>query len=130
MKRKIGNDIFIPKLLIKIAKNNHSDPPSYEYYIGLTMNKLRSLYKNEEIIDNFALIYGRFNCSIDNIKNNKLCIGNENNSKTHICYEYIRNVHSNKITTSFLNYFNNLILFIFFHNFLRTSKYFFKNILL
>lgn len=76
------------KLLIKVAKNRYADPSSYEYYIGMTLNSLRT-----SNIQNFSLVYGKFMCgfnekNIKSLKKDKICDMN-NDQKTHILYEYI-----------------------------------------
>jgi hypothetical protein len=60
----------VPKLLIKQPLDvTKSDPISYEYYIGTTLNKLREIN-----IPNFSIVYGR------------LHLENAN----YVLYEYIR----------------------------------------
>lgn len=72
-----------PKLLIKVPIDTASDPPIYEYYIGLALNQLR-----QNGIQHFSLVYGKFSCSLDpSLK--QLCGGSGPNI-THIAYEYIR----------------------------------------
>lgn len=75
----------VPKLLIKVPLKMTSDPISYEYYIGMTLNQLRITGANE-----FSLVYGRFRCGIDPNNISKLCDNSNNtNVSTHILYEYI-----------------------------------------
>lgn len=82
------------KLLIKIQKNKLSDPASYEYYIGLTLNNLRSMN-----IPNFGLVYGRFFCGFNPIigTDRKLC-DNAHSKKTNILYEYITTLSDKTVT--------------------------------
>jgi hypothetical protein len=57
--------------LLKLPANKrHVDPPSYEYYIGTTMNELR-----KKGINCFALTYGRLQCGIDLASEKPLCNG-------------------------------------------------------
>jgi hypothetical protein len=73
----------VPKLLIKVPLKMTSDPISYEYYIGMTLNQLRI-----NGVKQFSLVYGRFRCGIDPNSISTLCANNTQIS-THILYEYI-----------------------------------------
>lgn len=76
--RMLNGKGSVPKLLMKTALNPvKSDPLSYEYYVGLTLNTLR--LKN---IRNFAVLYGRV----------------VHNEKSNLFYEYIRDKEENTIT--------------------------------
>jgi len=74
------------KLLVKVASKETADPISYEYYVGLALNRLRVDYN----IDYFAVMYGRFFCGLDpridvnedNLGDMELC-DNRYNKKTH-----------------------------------------------
>ena len=75
----IGNS----NLLMKYAMNEMtSDPSSYEYYVGLTLNNLRK--KN---VFGFSLLYGRTRCSF-NESNGEFC--KNENKKTLLFYEFVR----------------------------------------
>lgn len=91
----------VPKLLIKVPLTNMSDPISYEYYVGLTLNKLR-----EEGITHFSLVYGRFKCGINPNLSTQLC-DNTFADSTHILYEYI-SVNKGK-TQSFSSYITDIL---------------------
>jgi hypothetical protein len=93
-----------PKLLVKVALSKEVDPISYEYYVGLTLNKLRIDYN----IDHFTIMYGRFHCGLDpkvdvatsseELGNIELC--NEIYSKkSHLLYEFIRDIETDKVMT-------------------------------
>jgi hypothetical protein len=75
----IGNS----NLLMKYAANEmRSDPSSYEYYVGLTLNNLRK--KN---VFGFSLLYGRVRCSFNEL-NGEFC--KNENKKTLLFYEFVR----------------------------------------
>ena len=87
---------YIPKFIVKVSLKASSDPLSYEYYIGSTLNNLRINYN----VEHFALIYGRFVCGLNPLLDYKLTqseLGSINicddkyERKTHILYEYVRN---------------------------------------
>ena len=87
------------KLLVKVALRETADPISYEYYVGLALNRLRVDYN----IDYFAVMYGRFFCGLDpkidvNEKDVELC-DNRYNKKTHLLYEFIRNIETEQVLT-------------------------------
>lgn len=87
-------------LLVKVPLKENSDPISYEYYIGLTLNKLRYIHN----IYNFSLVYGRFMCKIDTRQLDIKRICDTSNPyaeyKTHVVYEYIKdNYHNGKVMT-------------------------------
>ena len=87
------------KLLVKVALRETTDPISYEYYVGLALNRLRVDYN----IDYFAVMYGRFFCGLDpkidvNEKDVELC-DNRYNKKTHLLYEFIRNIETEQVLT-------------------------------
>jgi hypothetical protein len=71
--RKAGD--HVPKLLVKTPLTATSDPISYEYYVGLTMNRLRSYG-----IQNFSLVYGRYTEKREDTSK----------KQSHVLYEYIR----------------------------------------
>jgi hypothetical protein len=90
------------KLLVKVALKKTADPISYEYYVGLALNRLRVDYN----IDYFAVMYGRFFCGLDpkidingdDLDNIELC-DNRYNKKTHLLYEFIRNIETEQVLT-------------------------------
>ncbi len=90
------------KLLVKVASKETADPISYEYYVGLALNRLRVDYN----IDYFAVMYGRFFCGLDpridvnedNLGDMELC-DNRYNKKTHLLYEFIRNIETEEVLT-------------------------------
>ena len=86
------------KLLIKVQKSQLSDPASYEYYVGLTLNTLRGLN-----ISNFGLVYGRFTCGFNPYHSGKLCDKKYMN-RTNILYEYITSLSGK--TVSLYDYIN------------------------
>lgn len=77
---------IIMKLPAELFPNRTIDPPSYEYYIGNTLNQLR-----KDDVYHFSLTYGRINCNLSKKADEKLPICNsENNKKSHILLqEYI-----------------------------------------
>lgn len=79
------------KLLIKVQKTQFSDPPSYEYYIGKTLNTLRAMN-----VSNFGLVYGRFRCGF-NESERSICERSPE-EKTHVLYEYITSLSDKTIT--------------------------------
>ncbi len=90
------------KLLVKVALNKTADPISYEYYVGLALNRLRVDYN----IDYFAVMYGRFFCGLDpkiDVNEDKLgdmeLCDNRYNKKTHLLYEFIRNIETEEVLT-------------------------------
>jgi hypothetical protein len=90
------------KLLVKVALRETADPISYEYYVGLALNRLRVDYN----IDYFAVMYGRFFCGLDpkidvnedNLGDIELC-DSKYNKKTHLLYEFIRNIETEEVST-------------------------------
>lgn len=87
------------KLLVKVALKETADPISYEYYVGLALNRLRVDYN----IDYFAVMYGRFFCGLDpkidiNEQDVELC-DSRYNKKTHLLYEFIRNIETEEVLT-------------------------------
>lgn len=90
----------VPKILIKVPLKVTSDPISYEYYIGMALNKLRITGSKE-----FSLVYGRFRCGIDPNNISKLCDNSNNtNISTHILYEYIgSNKHAVKSMHAYID---------------------------
>lgn len=82
------------KLLIKVQRSQFSDPPSYEYYVGRTLNALRGMN-----VPNFGLVYGRFSCGFLE-SGKKLCDRTEIEEKTHVLYEYITSLSGKTITLS------------------------------
>jgi len=99
--KTLSNKYKTSKLLVKVASKETVDPISYEYYIGLALNRLRVDYN----IDYFAVMYGRFFCGLNpNIDVNKdnleLCDSRyNNNKKTHLLYEFIRNIETEEVLT-------------------------------
>lgn len=99
--KTLSNKYKSSKLLVKVASKDTADPISYEYYVGLTLNNLRI----ENNIEFFAVMYGRFFCGLDlSIENDKidnmvLCDDNRFNKKTHLLYEFIRNVETEEVLT-------------------------------
>jgi hypothetical protein len=93
LNKRLPATSMMPKLLLKIPKSHiKTDPISYEYYVGLILNKLRINKLNE----NFALVYGRFKCRTS-ILQDKLCSDEQSiPNTTHVMYEYIRNTNPNK----------------------------------
>lgn len=79
------------KLLIKIQKHEYADPASYEYYIGLVLNRLRSMD-----IPNFGLVYGRFFCGFN--PSGKMLCDKKYANKTNVLYEYITSLSDKTIT--------------------------------
>jgi hypothetical protein len=100
--KTLSNKYKTSKLLVKVAIEKTSDPISYEYYVGLALNRLRVDYN----IDFFAVMYGRFFCGLDpkidtnkdNLDNIELC-DNIYDKKTHLLYEFIRNVETEEVFT-------------------------------
>lgn len=89
-----------PQILLKVPKSVLTDPISYEYYIGITLNSLRetSPYKA------FAITYGLVSCPID-MENKKICSYNLEQGrgpvmKSGIFYEFIKTTNSQTITLS------------------------------
>ena len=87
------------KLLVKVALRETADPISYEYYVGLALNRLRVDYN----IYYFAVMYGRFFCGLDpkidiNERDVELC-DSKYNKKTHLLYEFIRNIETEEVLT-------------------------------
>jgi hypothetical protein len=107
--KTLSNKYKSSKLLVKVASKETADPISYEYYVGLTLNKLRI----EDNIQCFAVMYGRFFCGLDlSIENDKidnmvLCDDNRFNKKTHLLYEFIRNIETEEVLTLY-DYINKL----------------------
>jgi hypothetical protein len=93
------DQLITPQLLVKVALSGTTDPISYEYYVGLTLNKLRI----DENVQHFTIMYGKFFCGlnpeidasvpIDALENMNIC-DNKFNRKVHLLYEYIRNFES------------------------------------
>lgn len=87
----------VSKLLIKVPKSEKTDPASYEFYVGLTLNKLR--IKN---VQNFSLVYGRFACGFDpsdpkgNLWSRLIC-DKKYPKRTYVLYEYIRSLNDEVI---------------------------------
>lgn len=92
-------------VLVKVPLINAQDSLSYEYYIGMTLNRLRV----ENKTNHFSLIYGKVNCGFDvtNIDSNrteeelinvKMC-DDKYPEKFHIVYEYIRNINTKRVTS-------------------------------
>jgi hypothetical protein len=110
--KTLSNKYKSSKLLVKVASKETADPISYEYYVGLTLNRLRI----EDKIQCFAVMYGRFFCGLDlesdKIDNMVLCDENKEN-KTHLLYEFIRNVHTEEVLTlyDYINEFNGNVEF-------------------
>jgi len=110
--KTLSNKYKSSKLLVKVASKETADPISYEYYVGLTLNRLRIKDK----IQCFAVMYGRFFCGLDlesdKIDNMVLCDENKEN-KTHLLYEFIRNVHTEEVLTlyDYINEFNGNVEF-------------------
>jgi hypothetical protein len=77
---------ILMKLPAELFANRTVDPPSYEYYIGNTLNQLR-----KDDVYHFSLTYGRLNCNLSKNTNEALPICNSpENSKSHILLqEYI-----------------------------------------
>lgn len=100
--KTLSNKYKTSKLLVKVAAKETSDPISYEYYVGLALNRLRIDYN----IDFFAVMYGRFFCGLDptidvnegDLKDIELC-DNRYNKKTHLLYEFIRNIETEEVLT-------------------------------
>lgn len=93
-----------PQILLKVPKSILTDPISYEYYMGITLNSLRetSPYKA------FAITYGLINCPID-MENKKICSYTTPpiQMKSGIFYEFIKTTNSQTVTlTKFINDFN------------------------
>lgn len=86
-----GSKSKFSKLLIKIQKSEMADPASYEYYIGLTLNKLRGMD-----IPNFGLVYGRFYCGFN--PDGKTLCDKKFKGKTNVLYEYITSLSDKTIT--------------------------------
>jgi hypothetical protein len=87
----IGSESKFSNLLIKIQKDELGDPASYEYYIGLCLNKLRGMG-----VPNFGLVYGRFNCGF-NPGGMELC-NKLHKKKTYVLYEYITSLSGKTIS--------------------------------
>lgn len=93
-----------PTLLVKVALSTTSDPISYEYFVGLSLNILRTQYN----IDHFAIMYGRFLCGLNpkidittnyqELEQIKLCDDNFP-AKTHLLYEYIKGNETENVMT-------------------------------
>lgn len=97
--KTLSNKYKTSKLLVKVAAKETADPISYEYYVGLALNRLRVDYN----IDFFAVMYGRFFCGLDpridvNLEDIELC-DNRYNKKTHLLYEFIRNIETEEVLT-------------------------------
>lgn len=103
-----------PKLLVKVALDKNVDPISYEYYVGLTLNKLRI----DDNIEHFALMYGRFFCGLDpnidvlksseDLEKVEIC-DTRYSKKSHLLYEFIRDIETDKVVTlsDYINELNN-----------------------
>lgn len=84
----------LSKFLVKIPLKRTADPLSYEYYVGVTLNRLR-----ESNVNHFSLVYGRFGCGVNTelTIRDKFCDKNYA-SKTHVIYEYITDKSGNVCT--------------------------------
>lgn len=113
IKNMFRQNITDMDVLVKVPLIDAQDSLSYEYYIGMTLNRLRI----ENKTNHFSLIYGKMNCGFDvmnidskkteqELMNIKLC-DDQYAEKFHIVYEYIRNVNTRRVT-SFDEYINRL----------------------
>lgn len=72
------SSINTPLLLVKEPLRSESDPISYEYYIGLTLNQLRLNHN----IPSFPIVFGKIHI----------------NNKNLILYEYVRDKNRTKLS--------------------------------
>lgn len=85
------NDITSYLIKVPNVANKSSDPLSYEYYVGLSLNELRQ----NSISCHLSLVYGRLSCNIEPTMKSFCEIGNET---THVIYENITTKSGNVLT--------------------------------
>jgi hypothetical protein len=96
------DQLVTPNLLVKVALSSFADPISYEYYVGLTLNKLRTKHN----VQHFTIMYGKFFCGLNpqldaslsekQLENMETCDARYPR-KVHLLYEYIRSHESNEV---------------------------------